>query len=79
VPVPVQFDAAFWASRLAAVGVAPRPVPFRRLTSAALAAALEEVTGEPLYARRARTLSERIRSEDGVTPILSALDRLDRT
>ncbi|WP_406065419.1 glycosyltransferase [Streptomyces sp. NBC_01077] len=79
VPVPVQFDAAFWASRLTAVGVAPRSVPLRSLTSAALTAALKEVTREPLYRRRALALSERIRSEDGVTPVVSALDRLGRT
>ncbi|MFD7324152.1 glycosyltransferase [Streptomyces sp. NPDC059875] len=78
VPVPVQFDAAFWASRLAAVGVAPRPVPLRGLTSEALTAALGEVTREPIYRRRAQALAEGIRSEDGVAPVASALDRLDR-
>lgn len=79
VPVPVQFDASFWASRLVAVGVAPRSIPLRALTSATLTAALREATGEPLHRRRAQALSERIRSEDGVAPVVSALDRLGRT
>ncbi len=76
VPVPVQFDAAFWARRLQTLGVAPRPVPLRRLTAAALADAVGQVVRDPSYAERATALAERIRAEDGVEPVLRTLDRL---
>jgi UDP:flavonoid glycosyltransferase YjiC (YdhE family) len=76
VPVPVQFDAGFWSARLVALGVAPDVVPLRRLTVDALASALVRVTREPAYREPARSLGARIRGEDGVAPVLAALERL---
>lgn len=76
VPVPVQFDEAFWAARLVAVGVSPGAVPLRGFTAAALEAALRRATGDPSYGRRARTLAGELRAEDGVKPVLAAVDRL---
>ncbi|SEO21531.1 UDP:flavonoid glycosyltransferase YjiC, YdhE family [Actinacidiphila rubida] len=76
VPVPVQFDAAFWARRLASLGVAPRPVPLRRLTADALGAAVREAIGDPSYGQRATAVAEAIRAEDGVRPVREAVDRL---
>lgn len=76
VPVPVQFDAGFWAARLVALGTAPRAVPLRRLTARALASALRRATGDPVHRHRARALARRLAEEDGVAPVLAALDRL---
>nr|WP_318206481.1 glycosyltransferase [Streptomyces sp. SJL17-1] len=76
VPVPVQFDAAFWASRLTALGTAPGVVPLRRFTSAALAAALRRAVSDDSHRARARALADRLASEDGIAPVLAALDRL---
>ncbi|MGX1881750.1 glycosyltransferase [Streptomyces sp. NPDC055287] len=76
VPVPIQFDAAFWSSRLVALGVAPQAVPLRGLTAPRLAAALGRATTEAAYGRRARELAARLRAEDGVRPVLAAVDRL---
>ncbi|GAA4080802.1 glycosyltransferase [Streptomyces shaanxiensis] len=76
VPVPVQFDEGFWAGRLVALGVAPRAVPLRRFTAEALTAAVRQATGDPSYARRARALAEGLRDEDGVAPVLDAVNRL---
>jgi UDP:flavonoid glycosyltransferase YjiC (YdhE family) len=76
VPVPIQFDAAFWARRLTALGVAPRPVPLRALTAAGLAAAVRQAVGEPSYAGRATALAARVAAEDGVAPVLRAVERL---
>ncbi|MFD5592676.1 glycosyltransferase [Streptomyces griseorubiginosus] len=78
VPVPIQFDATFWAARLVALGVAPRAVPLRRLTAEALAAALTEATREAGHRERARSLGAHIRDEDGVTPVLDAVNKLGR-
>lgn len=76
VPVPVQFDQAFWAARLTALGVSPGPLPLSRLTSATLATALLKATTEPGYRHRARDLATRIHQEDGVSPVLTAISRL---
>ncbi|MFF7445346.1 MULTISPECIES: nucleotide disphospho-sugar-binding domain-containing protein [unclassified Streptomyces] len=76
VPVPVQFDAGFWSARLVALGVAPTVVPLRRLSSDALASALTRATRDPGYRERARALGTRIRAEDGVAPVVAAVNRL---
>ncbi|MER6013273.1 glycosyltransferase [Streptomyces bluensis] len=76
VPVPVQFDEGFWAARLVTLGVAPRAVPLRGLTSGALAAALREATADSSYGRRARSLAEHLRGEDAVAPVLAAVRRV---
>ncbi|MEU8689431.1 glycosyltransferase [Streptomyces sp. NPDC048665] len=76
VPVPIQFDAAFWSARLVALGVAPAAVPLRRLTVDALSCALLRATHRPGYGQRARSLAARIRAEDGAAPVLAALERL---
>ncbi|MFF5504761.1 glycosyltransferase [Streptomyces roseolus] len=76
VPVPVQFDAAFWASRLTALGAAPGAVPLRRLTAGTLAEALRAATEDGSRRARARALADRLATEDGVAPVLAALARL---
>ncbi|MFF0011066.1 glycosyltransferase [Streptomyces sp. NPDC005374] len=76
VPVPIQFDESFWAARLVALGVAPRALPLRRLTADTLGAALVRVTRDAGYRERAQALGARIREEDGVAPVMAALDRV---
>ncbi|KOX02314.1 UDP-glucose:sterol glucosyltransferase [Streptomyces sp. NRRL B-1140] len=76
VPVPVQFDGGFWAARLVALGTAPRAVPLRGLTAAALAPALRRATSDPHHRDRAQELARGLAEEDGVAPVLAALDRL---
>ncbi|MFI8823531.1 glycosyltransferase [Streptomyces sp. NPDC053431] len=79
VPLPMWFDAAFWAARLVAVGVSPGPVPLSRFTSPQpLAEALTAATRDPAYRRRAAALAERLRREDGVARLRAALDGLSR-
>ncbi|MFB7513835.1 glycosyltransferase [Streptomyces sp. NPDC056144] len=73
VPVPVQFDAAFWASRLTALGVAPGVLPLRRLTSEALTAALRRATRDDAHRERARALAHRLADEDGIAPVRAVL------
>jgi UDP:flavonoid glycosyltransferase YjiC (YdhE family) len=76
IPVPVQFDGGFWAARLVALGTAPCAVPLRRLTAGALAPALRRATSDPHHHGRARELARGLAEEDGVAPVLAALDRL---
>jgi UDP:flavonoid glycosyltransferase YjiC (YdhE family) len=74
--VPVQFDAGFWAARLVALGTAPCAVPLRRLTADALAPALRRAVSDPAHRSRAQGVARRLAEEDGVAPVLAALDRL---
>lgn len=74
VPVPVTADQPFWARRLAALGAATAPVPFRSLTAESLAAALERVVGQEAYARAARAAARHIAAEDGAARVLEAVE-----
>ncbi|MBF9072002.1 glycosyltransferase [Streptacidiphilus fuscans] len=76
VPVPIQFDAAFWARRLTALGVAPDAVPLRHLTADTLATALRRATQSSTHRDRARQLGTLIRAEDGTVAVRAHLDRL---
>ncbi|MEU3892235.1 glycosyltransferase [Streptomyces sp. NPDC029041] len=76
VPVPVQFDGGFWAARLVALGTAPCAVPLRGLTAASLASALRRATSDPHHRVHAQELARGLAEEDGVDPVLAALDRL---
>ncbi|MEG3630715.1 glycosyltransferase [Streptomyces poriticola] len=75
VPVPIQFDAAFWAARLTALGTAPCAVPLPKLTADTLATALVRATADPACRHRARHVADRLAREDAVAPVLAAIDQ----
>ncbi|NED77982.1 glycosyltransferase, partial [Streptomyces sp. SID9944] len=54
-------------------------VPLRRLTAETLAAALVRATRHPVHRERAEALGVRIRAEDGVAPVLAAIEELAGT
>lgn len=74
--VPVFTDQPLWASRIAALGAGPRPVPFRELTAERLGDAIAKAVRSPSYASRARLLAGRIAAEDGTGPVIQALTQL---
>ena len=73
--VPMIGDQPFWAARIHALGTGPRPIPLRRLTIPALAAAIRDATTQPSYRERAGELATRIAAEDGTRPVIEALSR----
>jgi sterol 3beta-glucosyltransferase len=73
VVVPFAADQPFWGSRVAALGVGPRPIPRRALTVDTLAQALRATA--PLR-ERAAGLGARIRAEDGVGQAVAVLGRV---
>lgn len=75
VTVPLVIDQPFWADRLAACGVGPAPVPYRRLSGETLAAAIEDAVTRDSYRHRALALAEQLATEDAGRPVLAALDR----
>ncbi|NUW44533.1 glycosyltransferase [Nonomuraea rhodomycinica] len=73
---PFVADQPFWAARMHAAGVAPRPQPQRRLTPEGLAAAITLATGDAGMGHRARSLGERVRAEDGARRAVGILESL---
>src|SRR5713226_6513996 len=63
---PFVADQPNWAGRIEALGVGPRPIPFRELTADLLADAIRQATSDTAMRQRASDLGEQIRSEDGI-------------
>ncbi|MGY5132504.1 glycosyltransferase [Streptomyces nigrescens] len=80
VPVPVTADQPFWAARLAALGVATAPIPFKHLSTdhavARLARAITQATAAPARRDHATTAAHRLATEDGAGEVLKAAERL---
>ncbi|WP_407286834.1 glycosyltransferase [Streptomyces sp. BP-8] len=80
VPVPVTADQPFWAARLAAMGAATAPIPFRDLAAEhaadRLADALTRATADPAHRARARSAAGRLAVEDGAGAVAEAVARL---
>lgn len=66
VSVPFFVDQPFWARRVYRLGVGPRPIPRKQLSSDNLSEAITMATSDPLVRRRASLLGKRIRAERGV-------------
>lgn len=75
VAVPHIGDQSYWAARLRRIGVAPRPLPARRLRADRLAARIHDAL-EAGKRQRAITLGERLRSEDGVATAIGLIEGL---
>jgi UDP:flavonoid glycosyltransferase YjiC (YdhE family) len=76
VPVPVTADQPFWAGRLAALGAATAPIPFKALTVEGLADALGKAVRQQAYARAASIAAQHMATEDGAGQAVKAVERL---
>jgi len=76
VTVPVTADQPFWAARLAAIGAADEPIPFRSLTAERLADALDRVVRQGGWAGAAARGAEHMAGEDGAARTVEAVERL---
>ncbi|MGW4048004.1 glycosyltransferase [Streptomyces sp. NPDC004721] len=76
VTVPVTADQPFWAGRLAALGAATDPIPFRSLTVERLADSLDQVVKQQTYARAAARGAQHMVTEDGAGQTLEAIQQL---
>lgn len=77
VAVPVTADQPFWARRLAAVGAAPDPVPYRALTAERLADALDLAVRRGGCAEAAARVARHMAREDGAAGVVEAVERLN--
>ncbi|WP_311211762.1 MULTISPECIES: glycosyltransferase [unclassified Arthrobacter] len=76
VGVPVYTDQPLWASRIAALGAGPQPLPYKKLTPERLGDAISKAVATPSYAQQARVLAAAIAKEDGTVPVVEALRNL---
>lgn len=76
VTVPVAADQPFWAGRLAALGAATDPIPFRSLTAERLADSLDQVVKQLAYAQAAAKAAKYLETEDGAAQALKAIQQL---
>lgn len=63
---PFMGDQPFWGQRVYDLGVGPQPIPQKRLNADDLAEAIRAAVTDREMRRRAGTLGEAIRAEDGV-------------
>ncbi|MEV0849992.1 glycosyltransferase [Streptomyces sp. NPDC049954] len=76
VTVPVTADQPFWAGRLAALGAATDPIPFRSLTAERLAHALGQVVEQQSFTRAAVKTEHHLATENGAQQVLDAVRKL---
>ncbi|MEB3958851.1 hypothetical protein OKJ48_01045 [Streptomyces kunmingensis] len=78
VPVPVQLDQHFWAARLHAVGVSPRPLRYQHRSTERLSHAITTAVHDPALRSRARHAAALLAMEDGdgTQRVLDAVERL---
>ncbi|MDX8052330.1 glycosyltransferase [Lentzea sp. BCCO 10_0798] len=70
---PFVADQPHWAQRMHAVGVAPEPVPYRKLSVDTLS---EAITRALALRQRAEELGEQVRAENGVEAAVHELERI---
>lgn len=73
VTVPVMADQPFWAARLAALGAATDPIPFRSLTAELLAGSLDRVVTQQAHRRAAARAAQHLAAEDGAGQTLKTI------
>ncbi|MGW6317612.1 glycosyltransferase [Streptomyces sp. NPDC055099] len=76
VTVPVTADQPFWAGRLAAIGAATTPIPFRFLTAERLADSLHQAVKQQAHSRAAARAAHHLATENGAGQALKAIQQL---
>jgi UDP:flavonoid glycosyltransferase YjiC (YdhE family) len=71
--LPHLLDQFHWARRLAARGLAPRPLHRRRLTGRALAARIHQALADPAMRERAASLARQLAGRDGADALAAIL------
>jgi UDP:flavonoid glycosyltransferase YjiC (YdhE family) len=76
VSVPFSGDQPFWTHTIAELGVAPPPIPHKRLKAKRLAAALLQATTDAGIRRQASEVGARVRAENGVARAVELVNQL---
>ena len=70
---PFFGDQPFWGQQVYTLGVGPKPIPQKQLTTDKLAEAMHELVTNQTMRRNAEALGEKIRAEDGVGNAIATL------
>ncbi len=76
VPVPVTADQAFWAGRVAALGAATEPLPYKDLSAPGLGRALREAVQDGRHRMRAASIATQMAAEDGAGDVVRKVGQL---
>lgn len=76
--VPFGMDQPFWGRQMQRLGVAPAPVPLKRLTAGRLSQAINLATTDERIKAKAASLGEKIRAEDGTGNAVGIVERVCR-
>ena len=71
---PFFGDQPFWGNQIYTLGVGPRPIPQKQLTTSKLAVVMHELVSNQTMRRNAETLGEKILAEDGVGNAIAILE-----
>jgi len=74
--VPFVFDQFYWGERAFDLGVGPKPLPFKRLTSRRLAATIDTVLTNQEMKKRAAHLGQILKSENGLQRAIEIIQKL---
>ena len=72
--IPHTADQPFWGSVIHNIGVGPKPIPVRKLSVEGLAFAISE-SNSPVLLERARSISEKLKGEDGVGTSVQLMEK----
>lgn len=75
---PFFGDQPFWAQRVVALGVGPKPIPRKALSVERLAGAIRTAVTDAAMRQRAAALGAAIRAEDGVARAVEVIERKRR-
>jgi UDP:flavonoid glycosyltransferase YjiC (YdhE family) len=74
--VPFLFDQFYWGERSAALGVGPKPLPFRKITANRMAACIADLADGPSYRACAAGLGDQLRQEQGILEAVRIIENL---
>ena len=73
--VPFFGDQPFWGRRVYELGIGPKPIARRRLTVDNLTEAIERAVSDEEMRKKAASLGERIRAENGVAQAVTIIEK----
>lgn len=74
--VPFIFDQYYWGERIAALGVGPKPVPYKRLTVERLKEVILTGIGDSSMRQKAAELGRKIQTENGIENAVNIIERM---
>jgi len=75
--VPFHGDQPYWGHLIASLGVGPKPIPRKKLSSTRLAKAIQEVQSNLEMSERAANLGSKIRTENGIGRAIEIISEIN--